>query len=546
MSRDGNANENQHEQDSSPHPENRLNRRRFITAASATGALALAGCMGGGDGGDGGDGGNGGDSGSSGEPQSGGTLNWGGSVPVQTLDPHLESAAASARVLENITEGLLTVDWEYNLQPDLAKSWETSEDNTKLTFELREGVKFHNGEEMTSADVLASLERVANGKQYLAHGYFENVDSMKAPDDYTFEITLTEPFAPFLARMATSEMHVVPEAQAQQDQIKEPIGTGPFQFESMEIESEFVMTKFEDYWGEPALLDKVVKKEVSDASVRLQSFQAGELDFINDVPPKDVQSVKSQSNTRFETTFPKALVYMGLNCNREPFDDKHARLALDFAIDKAEVAEAALYGTGKPAATPAAPGSPWENTDLEPRPKDLEKAKEHLSQSAYPDGYTATFKIPEPYAAQVTAAKIIQDSVSEIGINLEIQKIPWSLWLSDVYSKQDFQATTSSYLALWYPDVSYYKFLHPNGAYFFTGWENDEYNTLVEDARRIYDTDKRAEKYHRAAEILQEERAGHLFLFWQANLFAADSSYQGKIGAPDGSTLRFEDNWLDQ
>ncbi|WP_435365542.1 ABC transporter substrate-binding protein [Haloarchaeobius sp. DYHT-AS-18] len=535
-------------------------RRRGVLGATATGALGLAGCLGGGSGGDDGgdsggggggndDGGSGGDGGNSGTPQSGGTLQWGGAVPVQGLDPHLESAAATARVLENIVEGLVKLNDDYSFSPHLAKSMETSEDNTKFTFELEEGVTFHNGKEMTSADVLASYKRVKNNEKFLANGFMQNVDSMAAPDDYTFELTLKEPLAPFIAKMSTEELAILPKEQAEKGEIKEPIGTGPYKFESREIETSFTMAKNEDYWDDSIdgpYLDKVVKSEVTDPSVRLQSFKAGEYDFINGIPPSDVERVQSDDSVNFQKKFPKALVYLGLNCNEEPFDNKHARLALDYAIDKEKATEAALYGTGQATASPAAPGSPWVNEDIQPRERDIDKAKEHLEKAGMPDGFSVSFKIPQSYPAQVQAAQVIADDASEAGIELNIQKITWSTWLSDVYSKQNFQATTSSYLALYYPDVSFYKFLHPNGAFFFTGWENDEYNTLVEDARRMYDQEARAEKYQKATEILHEERAGHLFLFWQANLYGAQPNYKGDMGTADGSTLSFADNYLEQ
>ncbi|WP_410767582.1 ABC transporter substrate-binding protein [Haloferax sp. DFSO60] len=535
----------------------RLGRRTFLGAAATTGAAALAGCTGGSDdGGDSGgsDGGNdGGDSETEETTESmgkqGGTLQWGGAVPVQGLDPHLDTSAASKRVLENIYEEVVALQDDYSIKPHLAESMEQSDDNTVLTFNLRQGVMFHNGKEMTSEDVLATYERVQNG-DYLATGFFEFVEELRAPDEYTFEIELTEPFAPFLAKMATAELSVMPAENAEKDIAEEPIGTGPYKFDSREIETSFTMTRNEDYWGasdeDGPFIDTIVKSEVPDPSVRLQSFLAGEYDFINGIAPKDVSRVEQAPDVRFETQFPKSLVYLGMNCDVAPFDNKDARLALDYAIDKEKVAEAALYGTGQTTASPAAPGSPWVNPDVEPRGRDLEKAQEHLDAAGMSDGYTATFKIPQSYPTQVQAAEVIADDAADVGINLEIQQITWSTWLSDVYSKRDFQATTSSYLALWYPDVSFYKFLHPDGAFFFTNWTNDEYNSLVEEARTIYDEDERAELYHQATQILHDERAGHMFLWWQPSLYGAASQYKGDIGAPDGSTLQFGDNWLDR
>ncbi|MGQ4556042.1 ABC transporter substrate-binding protein [Halobellus sp. GM3] len=534
----------------------RIGRRTFLGAAATTGATALAGCTGGdsdGSGSEDSSGSSGGDTGtdagSAGTGQHGGTLQWGGAVPVQGLDPHIDTSAASKRVLENIYEEVVALQDDYSIEPHLATSFEQSEDNTLLTFELREDVTFHNGKEMTSEDVLATYERVQNG-DFLATGFFDFVEELRAPDDYTFEIKLTQPFAPFLAKMATAELSVMPAEEAQKDIVEEPIGTGPYKFESREIETSFTMVRNEDYWGasdeDGPFIDTVVKSEIPDSSVRLQSFLAGEYDFINGVAPKDVSRVEQAPDVRFESQFPKSLVYLGMNCDVEPFDNKDARLALDYAIDKEKVAEAALYGTGQTTASPAAPESPWVHPDLGPRERDLEKVQEHLDAAGMSDGFSATFKIPQSYPTQVQAAEVIADDAADAGIDLDIQQITWNTWLSDVYTDRNFQATTSSYLALWYPDVSFYKFLHPDGAFFFTNWTNDEYNSLVEEARTIYDDDARADLYHQATEILHEERAGHMFLWWQPSLYGAATQYKGDIGAPDGSTLQFADNYLDR
>ncbi|MFC7216325.1 ABC transporter substrate-binding protein [Saliphagus sp. GCM10025334] len=527
-------------------------RRLFVKAAAAGVPIAFAGCLGGG--GDGNGNGNGlgngngnqtGPDAEEGDPVEGGELLWGGSVPVQSLDPHFESAAASARVLENITQGLVRVNWDYELEPLLAEDWESSDDNLELTFDIRQGVQFHDGTELTADDVLASFTRIEENEG-LAADYMALVDSMEAPDDHTFIMQLTEPFAPMLSRMATSHMHVLTAEQAEQDSISEPIGTGPFQFESMELDSEFVMTTFDDYWDdELPYLDRVTKSEISDDDNRLNTFEAGEVDFINDVPPRHAESLEGDSSVDFISRFPKSLVYLGVNCTEEPFDSRDARLALEYAIDKNEVMEAALYGQGQVATSPAAPGSEWEHPDLEPRPQDYELAQEHLDAAGYSDGFEATFQIPEQYNDQVTAAQVIESQAAEVGIDLNIQLITWSNWLSDVYTDRNFQATTSSYLALWFPDAGFHRPLHSEGAFFFTGWEDEEYDDLIDEARQLYEIEERAPLYHEAAEILQERRSGHILLYWMPTLMARQPNYKGEVMSPDGSTFRFENTWME-
>ncbi|GAB7090669.1 peptide-binding protein [Halorubrum luteum] len=523
-------------------------RRLFIKAATAGVPIAFAGCLGDDD--ENGDAGSGDAETDVETPTSGGVsgeneLIWGGSVPVQSLDPHFESAAATARVLENITQGLLRVNWEYELEPLLAEDWETSEDNLEITFSLREGVVFHDGTAFTSEDVIESFRRIRDGGA-IAGEYMERVDEMETPDDHTFVMRLEEPFAPMLFRMATSDMHILTAEQAGQDSISEPIGTGPFEFDSMEIDNEFVMTNFDEYWDdELPYLDKVTKLEISDDDNRLNTFSAGELDFINDVPPRHAESLEEDPDADFINRFPKSLVYLGVNCNEPPFDSRDARLALEYAIDKEEVMEAALYGQGQVATSPASPGSEWEHPSLEPREQDFEKAQEHLEAAGYPDGFEATFQIPEQYNDQVTAAQVIEASAAQVGIDLDIQLITWSNWLSDVYTDRDFQATTSSYLALWFPDAGFHRPLHSDGAFFFTGWEDQEYNDLIDEARTVYDMSERAPIYHEAAELLKERRSGHILLYWTPTLMARHNNYTGEVMSPDGSTFRFEDTQLE-
>ncbi len=517
-------------------------RRLFVKAAAAGVPIAFAGCLGD-SAGESGDDGIESDIGSS--PGGDNELLWGGSVPVQSLDPHYESAAATARVMENITQGLVRVNWEYELEPLLAESWETSDDNLEITFSLREDVVFHDGTEFTSADVLATFERIKDGGA-IATEYMDRVDSMETPDDHTFVMRLNEPFAPMLFRMATSDMHILTAEQAELDTVNEPIGTGPFKFESIEIDDEFVMTKFDDYWDdELPYLDKITKLEIPDDDNRLNTFTAGELDFINDVPPRHAGDLEDDPDVDFINRFPRSLVYLGVNCNEEPFDSRDARLALEYTIDKQEVMEAALYGEGQVATSPATPESDWEHPSLQPREQDFEKAQEHLEAAGYPDGFEASFQIPEQYNDQVTAAEIIQSSAAQVGIDLDIQRITWSNWLSDVFTDQDFQATTSSYLALWFPDASYHRPFHSDGAFFFTGWEDDEYNDLIDEARTMYDMDDRAPLYHEAAEILKERRSGHILLYWTPTLLARHNNYTGEVMSPDGSTFRFEDTSLE-
>lgn len=519
-----------------------MSRRDLLATAGAAVPGAMAGCLGGDETGSS----ETGSSGNDGEPVTGGTLQWGGSVTVQGLDPHSVTAAASWRVLESITQGLTTVNYDLEIVPQLATNWTVSNSGRSITFDIREGVQFHNGSELTSADVLASFERIASGG-YTASGYFNFVENMSAPDDYTFKMELSEPFSPLLARMSTASMRILPEEQAQQNQVSEPIGTGPFQFESREVGSEFIMTKHENYWQEGLpRLDRIEKQEITEDDVRYDVFTSGEVDFINDIPPRRIEEVSNSSNYQLEEKFPKILFYLGLNCGREPFNDSNVRLALDHAIDREAIVEAALYGRGKPAKSPAYPGSLWEPDDMQVRSKDLERAQELMDQSDYSGEAEAVFRIPNAYSTAQPAAQVIAESAQEVGINLDIQQVTWSTWLSEVSGNSDFQATISTYMGLWYPDYGFYKFEHPDGAFHFTNWENETYMQLVEDARTTFDQEQRAQNYHEAARVRRNDRSGHLLLYWKGYELGSVPEYKERTAGPDGATLRFKNNYINR
>jgi peptide/nickel transport system substrate-binding protein len=183
---------------------------------------------------------------------------------------------------------------------------------------------------------------------------------------------------------------------------------------------------------------------------------------------------------------------------------------------------------------------------MEMRPQDLERAQELMDQSSYSDGAEAVFKIPDAYSTAEPAAQVIAESAQEVGINLDIQQITWSTWLSEVSGNRDFQATISTYMGLWYPDYGFYKFEHPEGAFHFTNWENEEYMQLVEDARHTFDQEERAQYYHEAARVRRNDPSGHLLLYWKGYQLASIPEYKGQTAGPDGATLRFENNWIDQ
>lgn len=208
-------------------------------------------------------------------PVEGGSIKVGISQDLDSLDPHKAVAAGTKEVLFNIFEGLVKPDSDGNLVEAVADSYEISEDAKVYTFTLRDGVKFHNGNEVTAEDVKYSIERCAdtsNGDPLVSA--YSIIESVNILDENTVEIRLTEPDTEFLSYMTTA---IIPKDKA--DLETNPIGTGPFRYVSRSPQENVILAKNEDYWGEKAHLDQVEFKIVSDADMLVTNLKGGSIDM---------------------------------------------------------------------------------------------------------------------------------------------------------------------------------------------------------------------------------------------------------------------------
>ena len=256
------------------------------------------------------------------EPRTGGTLVWGHSETTQNLDIHQTGTASTGRVLENVHDAIVTVDEELTVIPSLAESFEQSEDGLTYTFRLRPGVTFHDGSDLTSADVKYSFERVMDPETGAVNfEVFNDVASIETPDDLTVVVTLDQVNAPFLSRLAENGAGaVIPEGSGEA-QGTEPVGAGPFRFVRRDFGQEVELARFEDYWDGPAHLDGVLAREITEPTVRLTGLRTGELDMINDIPADRVAEIEEDADLQVVTWFPLNWDFVNFNHAVEPFDD---------------------------------------------------------------------------------------------------------------------------------------------------------------------------------------------------------------------------------
>ena len=259
-----------------------------------------------------------------------------------SLDPHLAVAAGTKEVMFNVFEGLMKPTSTGDLTPAVAESYTVSEDRLTYTFTLREGVKFHNGDEVTAEDVVYSISRCADttdGTPLVEA--FSVIQSVEAVDARTVAITIAEPSNEFISYMTTA---ILPADYDQQDTA--PVGTGPFKFVSRAAQDNIVLEKFDEYWGTPAYLDKVTFKIMENADSLVMSLQSGAIDLCSHLTSTQVAQLGGDFYVAEGTMNLVQALY--LNNAEKPFDDVRVRQALCYAVDKQGIIDLAFDGYGSP------------------------------------------------------------------------------------------------------------------------------------------------------------------------------------------------------
>ncbi|MBZ0307545.1 MAG: ABC transporter substrate-binding protein, partial [Anaerolineae bacterium] len=343
------------------------------------------------------------------------------------LDPHLQTAFASLRLMELVYEPLLRTDEDLEIIPALAESWEFSEDGSQLTFTLREGVTFHDGSDLTSEDVVVSLNRLLDEETGSAtRSNLLSIESIEAPDDYTVVLNLSLPDVPLVAALASANTAILPSELIEEgDPSTTTIGTGPFKLESWEAGEKTVLSANEDYWGDGPFVDGIEIRIMPDESEMMEAFRAGELDFavFND-PLVATQPLGDADAT---VNFTPALDYhvLQLRASVEPLDKLEVRQAISCAIDRQQVINDAADGQGIVTGPLTIPLYQIDLNDLLCYEQDLERAKELMAEAGLEDGFTLEVIVAtaEPPTAEAEAESI-KSQLAELNIEVEIEVLP--------------------------------------------------------------------------------------------------------------------------
>ena len=381
-----------------------------------------------------------GNNGKTGEPVKGGEITVGIAQDLDdSLDPHQTVAAGTREVLFNIFEGLVKPNSDGEMIPAVAEKYTLSEDGTTYTFTLREGVKFHNGQTVTAEDVVYSINRCAavpEGQEKPLVAAFSAVKSVEALDEKTVAVTIAQRDLEFISYMSAA---IIPADYENQDTA--PVGTGPFKFVSRTPQQDFVMERFEDYWGAPAWLDKVTYKICENADALVMNLNGGSIDLCAHLTSAQASQLNQNFQVLEGTMNLVQAIY--LNNQAKPFDNQMVRQALCYAIDRQGIMDMVADGHGTAVGSSIYPAfAKYFLPELVDKyPHDVAKAKELLAQAGYPDGFDMTISVPNNYQPHMDTAEVVAEQLREAGINVTIQPVEWSTWLDTIYNGRQFQAT---------------------------------------------------------------------------------------------------------
>ncbi len=432
------------------------------------------------------------------------------------LNPYKSQSEQSARVVNHIFERLVDPGKEIGtFEPVLATKWEVIDDGMGMIFYLREGVKFHNGEEMKASDVVFSFKTMKNEANANGGINWIDWDNVEALDDYTVKIPFTQKNSLTLHYLSANNMYVVSEKAFTEfgENIGEnPVGTGAFKMTKHVMGDRVEMERNEDYWGEKPVIKKFTIRFISESSQALIALENGEVDMILNLTGTDKKHIEEKPDKlKIIQAASQRCDAVMLNVSKPPFDNIKVRQAVAYVVNQEDIFRATYQQVGRIGHGIISPDIWGYNPEVEnlwPYTEDIEKAKQLMAEAGYANGVDVDLLIDDN-AFRITTAEIVKNQLGKIGINAHITSTDFASWYDELYKGNGNLFLQGVSTPSGEPDSALYLRFHKSvakdGGTNMTRFKSDEFSELLDKARASFDNNEKLQFYARAQEILIEE-----------------------------------------
>tara|TARA_Y100000022_G_scaffold200651_1_gene217179 strand:+ start:108224 stop:109852 length:1629 start_codon:yes stop_codon:yes gene_type:complete len=489
-------------------------------------------------------------------PESGGALTNAMIGEPNNLIAMIAGDSASSAIAGQIFNSLLKYDENLGFEGDLADSWTISDDYKKITFNLKQDIKWADDEPFTCEDVLFTWKKVTDPDTRTPYGSdYQLVSSASCANNHIFIAEYDEPYAPALETWAS--LHILPEHLLKDENVNDtyfslnPIGSNYYALDEWTTGQQVKLkTNPNSVHGRP-LLEKKITRIIPDLSSQFMELIAGNIDLMNINPIQYSRVFPSRSELNDKVNLYKEMgngyTYFGFNLKKKPFDDLNIRKAISYAINKEEIINGVLLGLGEEITSPYKPGTYWENKTINKISFDVSKSRELLEKSGYElnanniyekDGKPLAFEILTNQNKQrEMTAVLIQRRLQDIGIDVSIRVIEWASFVNRFIKTGEFEAVVLGWSLSLDPDQ--YSIWHSSqqgpGQFNFIGYNNPRVDKLLEDGRKELNNEKRKQIYDEFSKIIYDEQP-IIYLYAGYGLTAIHKKIKGvkKITPPAG------------
>ncbi|MEX2542039.1 MAG: ABC transporter substrate-binding protein [Trueperaceae bacterium] len=480
-------------------------------------------------------------------PQPGGTLTIGTNTECLVVDPHKSNEKACRTMLgRHVYSGLVKFNESMEVVPDLAESWSESKDGITWTFKIRDGVKFHDGSDLTLDDIVYSFERIRDpetGSPYAR--FFDSVREVRATEDNEIVFVLSEAAAPFLAGLANPFVNIVSRNVAESNDLSEAIiGTGPFEVSERLPDQRQVLVRNENYFvPDRPYLDSLVFLVMPDESARSAALRVGEVDFVDTAQAAIVRVMEMNLDIKVEGGATGNWRWLMLHMEKEPLDNQQVRQAINWALNREEITEAAVEGMGEPLYGGPIPSFHWAALPEPCVSPDPDRARRLLEEAGYPDGFRVTLTTSSTFPWMVSSSLAIQSQLQAIGIDARLETIEWGVMVERM-EQGDFEMVMSGFSANVDPHDYFARSYQAGAGANYNRLDDQQVDELIDQGARELNQEERAQIYWDLQRHLCDVSAtlplysgGEFQLMW--------NHVNGYSFLADGEHV-FVDAWLDK